>query len=107
MLAVQADVADPSHAARVVSTVTDHFGRLDVFVNNAAMYVAGELTDVGDDTWDALRRTNLDAFVHLARTALPELDFDAVLPTHGQPVLDNGKAALKKALEAKPWYHHG
>ena len=39
--------------------------------------------------------------------ALLELDFDAVLPTHGQPVLDNGKAALKKALEAKPWYHHG
>jgi meso-butanediol dehydrogenase/(S,S)-butanediol dehydrogenase/diacetyl reductase len=74
VLAVQADVADPSHAARVVSTVTDHFGRLDVFVNNAAMYVAGQLADLDDDTWDALRRTNVDAFVHLARKALPELE---------------------------------
>ena len=38
---------------------------------------------------------------------LLELPFDAVLPTHGQPLLSNGKAALKKALSAKPWYHHG
>ena len=38
---------------------------------------------------------------------LLELDFDAVLPTHGQPVLKNGKQALRAALEAKPWYHHG
>jgi hypothetical protein len=38
---------------------------------------------------------------------LLELPFDAVLVTHGQPVLEGGKQALKKALKAKPWYHHG
>jgi hypothetical protein len=38
---------------------------------------------------------------------LLELPFDAVLPTHGQPILTKGKQALKRALEAKPWYHHG
>jgi hypothetical protein len=38
---------------------------------------------------------------------LLELDFTAVLPTHGQPVLSNGKQALRGALKAKPWYHHG
>jgi hypothetical protein len=37
---------------------------------------------------------------------LLELPFNAVLPTHGQPLLENGKAALRKALSAKPWYHH-
>lgn len=35
------------------------------------------------------------------------LPFNAVLPTHGQPVLTKGKQALKQALQAKPWYHHG
>ena len=35
------------------------------------------------------------------------LPFDAVLPTHGQPLLTNGKRALKGALDARPWYHHG
>jgi hypothetical protein len=38
---------------------------------------------------------------------LLDLPFDAVLVTHGQPVLENGRKALKEALSAKPWYHHG
>jgi hypothetical protein len=35
------------------------------------------------------------------------LDFDRVLVTHGQPLLGGGKQALRKALDAKPWYHRG
>jgi hypothetical protein len=38
---------------------------------------------------------------------LLELAFDAVLPTHGQPILTRGKEELRKALTTKPWYHHG
>ena len=38
---------------------------------------------------------------------LLELDFDAVLATHGQPLMSGGKSALRKALKAKPWYHRG
>jgi len=38
---------------------------------------------------------------------LLDLDFDAVLSTHGEPVLHGGKQALRKALKAKPWYHRG
>jgi hypothetical protein len=29
------------------------------------------------------------------------------LVTHGQPVMGGGTAALRTALKAKPWYHHG
>src|SRR5687767_5086290 len=36
-----------------------------------------------------------------------ELPFDAVLVTHGQPVMEGGRRALRDAIEAKPWYHHG
>jgi hypothetical protein len=38
---------------------------------------------------------------------LLELDFDNVLVTHGQPVLGGGRRALRRALDAKPWYHRG
>jgi hypothetical protein len=38
---------------------------------------------------------------------LLELAFDAVLVTHGRPVMEGGKEALRAALDAKPWYHHG
>jgi hypothetical protein len=36
---------------------------------------------------------------------LLELDFDRVLVTHGQPVLADGRAALREALAARPWNH--
>jgi hypothetical protein len=38
---------------------------------------------------------------------LLELDFDNVLVTHGDPIFGGGTEALRQALEAKPWYHHG
>jgi hypothetical protein len=38
---------------------------------------------------------------------LLELDFDNVLVTHGQPILGDGKRALRRALDGKPWYHRG
>ncbi|UGS36681.1 hypothetical protein [Capillimicrobium parvum] len=36
---------------------------------------------------------------------LAGLDFDRVLVTHGEPVLENGRAALTAAFDADPWYH--
>jgi hypothetical protein len=36
---------------------------------------------------------------------LLELDFEHVLPTHGQPVMEDGKRALRSALRSKAWYH--
>jgi glyoxylase-like metal-dependent hydrolase (beta-lactamase superfamily II) len=38
---------------------------------------------------------------------LLDLDFDRVLVTHGEPVLSDGKKALRSALRSKPWYHRG
>jgi hypothetical protein len=35
---------------------------------------------------------------------LLELDFDRVLVTHGRPVLSDGRAELRAALAARPWY---
>lgn len=34
---------------------------------------------------------------------LADLDIEHVLVTHGQPVLGNGKAALRRALTSDPW----
>lgn len=38
---------------------------------------------------------------------LLELDFDAALATHGQPLMSGGKRALREALDSAPWYHRG
>jgi meso-butanediol dehydrogenase/(S,S)-butanediol dehydrogenase/diacetyl reductase len=73
-LAVTADVADDESAAAMVADVAERFGALDVVVNNAAAYAAGDFTDLGLDGWESIRSTNIDGFVHVARHALPELE---------------------------------
>lgn len=52
----------------------EHFGGVDVLVNNAAKYSAQDFADLSIDEWDAFSATNIDAFVHLAQAALPELE---------------------------------
>jgi meso-butanediol dehydrogenase/(S,S)-butanediol dehydrogenase/diacetyl reductase len=74
VLALSADIAEPAEAVRVVDAVVARFGGLDVLVNNAARYLHKPFVEMTDAEWDDLRRTNIDAFVHLARRALPELE---------------------------------
>ncbi|SFP57468.1 meso-butanediol dehydrogenase / (S,S)-butanediol dehydrogenase / diacetyl reductase [Geodermatophilus dictyosporus] len=71
--ALPADVSDRGQVQQVVADAVDRFGRLDVVVSNAAGYETGELTDLPDDAWERLRATNVDAFFHLAKAALPHL----------------------------------
>ena len=60
----------------------------------------------GDMVAPVMERFYRERF-HPTLEPLLELPFDAVLPTHGQPLLKGGKQALKAALSAKPWNHHG
>ena len=71
--ALPADVSDAGQVAGVVAGVLERFGRLDVVVSNAAGYESGPLTELADDAWERLRATNVDAFFHLAKAALPHL----------------------------------
>jgi meso-butanediol dehydrogenase/(S,S)-butanediol dehydrogenase/diacetyl reductase len=72
-VAIPADVSDGAQVTGLVRQVVDRFGRLDVVVSNAAGYATGPITELADDEWVRLRATNVDAFFHLAKSALPHL----------------------------------
>jgi hypothetical protein len=59
-----------------------------------------------DPVDDARTRWYRERFVPTLEP-LRELSLRRILVTHGEPVLSNGSAALRAALEAPPWYHHG
>jgi 3-oxoacyl-[acyl-carrier protein] reductase len=68
---IGADVSRPDEARRLVETVHDEFGRLDVLVNNAARMRFGEVSEVTEADWEDVLGTNVRgaffAAVHAAR----------------------------------------
>lgn len=57
-LLVQADLADPDAVRRMVDEAVAGLGRLDVVVNNAAVYEEHRVAEVGYEEWqEAWRRT--------------------------------------------------
>jgi hypothetical protein len=77
-----------------------------VFGDSVVEY-AGALRVWAHDKVDAkVRRFYREKFNPTLQPLL-DLPFDAVLPTHGRPLLDGGQEALRAAMEAEPWYHHG
>jgi NAD(P)-dependent dehydrogenase (short-subunit alcohol dehydrogenase family) len=53
---------------RVVESTIAELGRIDVLINNAGLVVYEDIDDAGR-SWERLRRVNIDAPFHLARTA--------------------------------------
>ena len=68
------DLADPAHCRAVVDLAVRDFGRVDVLVSNAAFQMTHEsLEEIPDDEWDRTLATNLSAFFHLAKAAVPHM----------------------------------
>jgi hypothetical protein len=71
---------------------------------DAVAEVDGELRVWSDRRMDAeVSRFYRERFNPTLEPLL-ELDFDRVLVTHGQPVLQGGREQLEAALRAEPWY---
>ncbi len=55
----KADVGDKREAERIIAHAVEHFGRLDVLVNNAGIVHAAEFVDLAEEDFDRVLRVNL------------------------------------------------
>ncbi|MFI9029399.1 SDR family oxidoreductase [Streptomyces sp. NPDC053560] len=72
-LSLTADLSDAAQAARVVSEAVDHFGRLDVLVNNAGYGARSPFEDSDPEDWDRMLDLNVKALLRMSHAALPHL----------------------------------
>ena len=72
-LAVPTDVADPAAVRALAAAAESRFGRIDTWVNNAAVSVWGRVEDITDAEFDRVMRVNFLGQVHGVHAALPAL----------------------------------
>jgi 3-oxoacyl-[acyl-carrier protein] reductase len=72
---IQADVADPAAADRVVSAVLAEHGRLDILVNNAGVIRDKLFVQMDAPDWDAVINTNLNGVFAFCKAVSKQMVF--------------------------------
>lgn len=72
-IAIDADLACHETGERLVRGCIDHFGRLDVVVNNAFWEEQASLVQLSDAGWDRTLAVSLGGAMAVTRSALPHL----------------------------------
>ncbi len=80
---VRADVSVEADVSRLLETVRDRFGALDILVNNAAIVTQLPLHELGLDQWRKVLDTNLTSLYLVHRAAHDLLANDASIITIG------------------------
>ncbi|MBL4975758.1 SDR family oxidoreductase [Bacillus halotolerans] len=73
-LLIPGDVGDEKHCEQAVQQTVDHFGKLDILVNNAAeQHPQDSILDISTEQLEKTFRTNIFSMFHMTKKALPHL----------------------------------
>ncbi len=72
-LAFAGDLREPTVCSGAVTAAAEHFGGLQILINNAGVGHFANVADTTDEQWAAVLDTNLTAVFRLTRAGLPHL----------------------------------
>ncbi|MEN3185882.1 MAG: SDR family oxidoreductase [Atribacterota bacterium] len=68
---LEVDVSNWDTVMEAVNAVIEHFGRIDVLVNNAALEFSADLCHTHEEEWDKIMAVNLKGCFLVAKAVLP------------------------------------
>jgi 3-hydroxybutyrate dehydrogenase len=68
-----AELADADHCISLIHDTEEHFGPIDILINNAGIQYVAPVEQLPADRWNAIIAINLSAAFHTIRTALPAM----------------------------------
>ncbi|WP_122419394.1 SDR family NAD(P)-dependent oxidoreductase [Pseudomonas viridiflava] len=71
--AVAADITDRNQAETAVQAVVEHFGRLDILINNAGLMLLGPIVGADPDEWNKMIAINQQGLLYMTHASLPHL----------------------------------
>ncbi|MBW4450628.1 MAG: SDR family oxidoreductase [Spirirestis rafaelensis WJT71-NPBG6] len=72
-LAIPTDVRDPQQVNNLVEKALEHFGHVDVVINNAGIFALGPVEEFQLSDWQQIINTNLLGYIHVIHAILPHL----------------------------------
>ena len=117
---IACDVRDGARIDAVIAEVLERFGRIDVLVNNAGVFVDGLVEELDGDRWDFCFDINVGGTFRMCRAVIPAMkaqkagriinaaSFAAIVPSLGSSAYAASKAAVVQftrtlAGELGPW----
>ena len=70
---VDGDIGDPKTAAKIVDTAVSRFGRIDVLINNAGIFIPKPFTEYPTEDFNALVSTTLAGFLYVSQLAVKQM----------------------------------
>ena len=67
------DVGDPKTAAKIVDAAVSRFGRIDVLINNAGIFIPKAFTEYTTEDFNALVSTTLAGFLYVSQLSVKQM----------------------------------
>ncbi len=99
VLVLPADLTEPGTVKSVVDATIQRFGRIDILLPNAGLYIPGDVAEGDPDAWDELIAINVNSVFRLARAVLP-----GMITRGGGQIVVTSSVAGHQAIHWEPIY---
>jgi NADP-dependent 3-hydroxy acid dehydrogenase YdfG len=73
LVVVDGEVSKKQTAATVVEAALKHFGRIDLLVNNAGIFIPKVFTDYTEEDYNLVMNTNVASFFYMTQQVIPQM----------------------------------
>ena len=73
LVLVDGEVSKKETAVQVVDAAIKHFGRIDLLVNNAGIFIPKPFTEYTEDDYNRVMNTNVASFFFMTQQVIPQM----------------------------------
>jgi NAD(P)-dependent dehydrogenase (short-subunit alcohol dehydrogenase family) len=73
LVLVDGDISKKDTAVKVVDAAIERFGRIDLLVNNAGVFIAKPFTDYTEEDYNLVMNTNVASFFYMSQQVIPQM----------------------------------